>query len=157
MRGQGAIMDGLFLMMIASSCGVTLIYVAGLYGSNTNIQTISLYNYEYGGNAMVALQYASLPAPSTQTFWTRLEEVLDPSSTVGFTDFMDVEAATLWADATRYAPTEKVYLCVKKDVTVPVEECYTTWLGTLDPKSTVYVTSAKLRLIHFSSSRAVHI
>ncbi|MBS3060066.1 MAG: hypothetical protein J4432_01005 [DPANN group archaeon] len=53
-KGQAAMMDALIFMLIASGAATLLIFAAGLVGSSTNEQLITIYNLQYANVALVA-------------------------------------------------------------------------------------------------------
>lgn len=68
-KGQAAVMDALFFMMICSVAATLLFYVSSIYGQSIDQQVSAIYNFEYTGNALVALQGAD-----NYDFWNELKD-----------------------------------------------------------------------------------
>ncbi len=141
MRGQGAILDALLFMVIASGAATLMIFVSGLYATSTNDQIMTIYNYEYAGNALIALHYAK--DSQGNWFWNELKDKL-ASETPG----EDIEgylgpggdAESIWATLKSSSPAgDKTFLCfVGEGIDLP---CY----GGTEPNSlTVYTSSVKI-------------
>jgi len=108
MKAQAAIVDALFFMFICASASALLYFTAGIYGSNTNQQMASLYNYDYLRTAMLALHYAK--DNNGKWFFNELEEKLknNPPTNVG--NYLSGDASNVWGNITSSAPAENVAL-----------------------------------------------
>ncbi len=133
MKGQAAIMDALFFMTICAGAATMMFFTSGLYGSSTNQQIITIYNYEYGGTALVAMHYAK--DLSGNWFWTELKNKLNDPNEVKV--YLEDEAATVWANVTYSSPSKYVYLCFYGTQ----QYCYP---GTPDPKKRAYTSSVTI-------------
>lgn len=113
-KGQAAIMDALIFMLIAAGAASLLLYISGLYNSSTNSQVISIYNYEYAGNALISLHYAR--DSDDHWVWLELKKKLAMSSpeseVIDYLDTTDIKA-----HITRSSPTSCTFLNFRREST----------------------------------------
>lgn len=122
-RGQGAIMDALFFILICGGAATLMFYTSGLYGESTSTQISSVYNYEYNGNALVALHYAR--DGQGNWFWNELKDKLDESERKKkVTNYLDDTYPKIWSKLRNSAPGRYPFLCFKPDGKSEVEFCY---------------------------------
>lgn len=140
-KGQAAMMDAIFFMTVCAGASTLLFYTSGLYGSNTNKQIITIYNFEYAGTALVSLHYAK--DLNGDWFWNVLEGKLasDPINSVN-TYFSDVSgpAKDVWKAVKDSSPTQDVFLCFEGRPNF----CYPNTPGPAYGKRTAYTSSVKL-------------
>ena len=158
MRGQGAILDALLFMVIASGAATLMIFVSGLYASSTNGQLMTIYNYEYAGNALIALHYAK--DDQANWFWIQLRDKLasdTPRDDIDSYLSQGGGANSVWTKLTSSSPAGKnTYLCFEGSAidTLPDQDipCYgtpgggeTNGFNMAEPDSpTVYTSSVKI-------------
>ncbi len=115
MKGQSAVMDGIFFMLVCGAAATLLFYTAGLSGSNTSRQIATIYNYEYAGTALVTLHYAQ--DADNNWFWNELKLKLadsDPEGSIqeyvkpGFAG--EGQASEIWNKLTASAPSQDLVL-----------------------------------------------
>ena len=111
MKGQAAVMDALIFMLIASGAATLLLFVSGLYSSSTNNQMTTIYNYEYGGNALIALHYAK--DIQGKWFWNELKNKLNEDYADGIVlSYLQGDASGIWAKVIESSPAGKnTFLC----------------------------------------------
>jgi len=137
MRGQAAIMDALIFMLIASGASALLLFAAGIYSSSTNTQINTIYNYEYAGNALIALHYAK--DEKGNWFWNELEKKLLSTDQTVIKAYMDGDAHLIWQNVTASSPAGETRLCFEGAGLI--NPCY----PSEEPKSTtVYTSSVKI-------------
>ena len=116
MKGQAAVMDGLIFMLIASGAATLLLFTSSLYATSTNSQIVSIYNQEYGGNALVALHYAK--DYKGGWFWNELRGRLDAgASQTDLSYYLSdaSQAKQVFENLTYSSPAgENTYLCFKE-------------------------------------------
>lgn len=105
-KGQAAIMDALLFMLVSAGASALLIYVSSLYGASTNDQVSAMYNYEYAGNALIALHYAQ--DNDGKWFWNEVKERLNerPDEVEGYIDDSGV-----WDSIVDSSPARYTFLC----------------------------------------------
>ena len=109
MKGQAAIMDALIFMLIASSAATLLLFVTTLYSSSTNDQIMTIYNYEYAGNALIALHYAK--DTEGRWFWNELKAKLEYSPD-DVEDYLDGDASAIWGKVVESSPAgQGTFMC----------------------------------------------
>lgn len=112
-KGQAAIMDALFFMIICSISATLLFYVSSIYGQSINQEISALYNYEYTGGALLSLMNVD-----NQDFWLGLENKLD-QGVVRSSDVRDyiegykVDGEPLWPEVLNSSPSNYTFLCMK--------------------------------------------
>lgn len=115
MKGQAAIIDALFFMLICAGASTLLFYTSGLYGASTNRQVITIYNYEYAGTALVSLHYAKDTADDW--FWSELKDKLGESnsetlvSTYFGSQYARGRAYHIWEALKGSSPSGDMFLC----------------------------------------------
>ena len=105
-------MDALIFMMIASGAATLLLFVSGLYASSTNGQIMTIYNYEYGGNALIAIHYAK--DSDGKWFWNELKnKLLGQSAESEVKDYLSSSggAADIWSKVLESSPAQTTLLC----------------------------------------------
>ena len=114
-KGQAAVTDALIFMMICSGAASLLAYVAGLYGTSTNEQMLTIYNYEFAGTALVSLHYAE--DDDGHRFMVKVKEKLakvTASDPTPITDYLDGLAHdSVWDKLYKASPTATITLCFK--------------------------------------------
>lgn len=115
-KGQGAIVDALFFMLICSASATLLFYVSSIYGQSVNQQVSAIYNYEYTGNALVSLR-----AADSYTFWNGLREIVLDGTEEEMIDYIDESG--VWEEVNRSSPSEYAFLCFE-GTGCGVEQCY---------------------------------
>lgn len=144
MRGQAAIMDALIFMLVASGAATLLLFVAGIYSSSTNTQITTIYNYEYGGNALIALHYAK--DEQGKWFWNELKNKLLSSSQADVEAYLTGNAKYIWQNITASSPAgQNTTLCFQGAAfsTGQVIPCYP--FSKPEPVSTtIYTSSVKI-------------
>lgn len=106
-KGQAAIMDALLFMLVSAGASALLIYVSALYGASTNDQVSAMYNYEYAGNALVALHYAQ--DKDGDWFWNEVREILngnDPNDVKNY-----ISNSGVWNYIIDSSPARYTFLC----------------------------------------------
>ncbi len=141
MKGQGAVLDALLFMVIASGAATLMIFVSGLYASSTNDQIMTIYNYEYAGNALIALHYAK--DSQDNWFWSELKDKLasdTPKEDVEAYLGPEGNAESIWMTLNSSSPAGgKTFLCFDREGINLL--CY----GGTEPTSlTVYTSSVKI-------------
>ena len=116
MRGQGAIMDAMLFMLIASAGAGLLIYTTSLFGTNTNKEIIAVYNYEYMSNALIALHYAK--DNDGQWFWNSLKDHIESGDAAAY---FSGPAKDVWASLNESSPSKYTAFCWDYRSS---EECY---------------------------------
>lgn len=107
-RGQAAVVDALFFMIICSVAATFMFYVSSLYGQSLNQEVSALYNYEFTGNALLSLMNAN-----NQEFWLNLTNKLDQGS-VKASEFRElVNKSGVWPDVMNASPSDYTFLCVE--------------------------------------------
>ena len=144
MKGQAAIMDALIFMLVASGAATLLLFVAGIYSSSTNTQITTIYNYEYGGNALIALHYAK--DEQGKWFWNELKNKLLSSSQADVEDYLNGDAKYIWQNITASSPAgQNTALCFQGAAfsTGQAIPCYP--FSKPEPVSTtIYTSSVKI-------------
>ena len=115
-KGQAAIMDAFFFLMICTSAATLMIYTAGLYGSNTSRQMAMVYNFEYASNALVALHYAQ--DGTGAFFWDRLGDEDMLADTAGspkanLQSYLRGNALDIWIIFIESSPSSRTALLFK--------------------------------------------
>ena len=114
-RGQGAIMDALFFMFICAVASTLLFYVSGLYGQGIDQQISAIYNLEYTGNSLVALQ-----SHENYHFWYDIRrEVLDGGNQDNVENLLD----PVWPTVKNSSPSQYPFLCFEGG-RCELEKCY---------------------------------
>jgi len=141
MRGQAAIMDALIFMLVASGAATLLLFVAGIYSSSTTTQINTIYNYEYGGNALIALHYAK--DEQGKWFWNELEKKLTTTNQADIEAYLDGDARFVWQNITASSPAgQNTKLCFE-GAGLGATPCYP--FNTPEPVSTtIYTSSVKI-------------
>jgi len=141
MKGQAAIMDALIFMLVASGAATLLLFVAGIYSSSTSTQINTIYNYEYGGNALIALHYAK--DEQGRWFWNELEGKLTAASQADVEAYMNGDARFIWQNITSSSPAgQNTTLCFE-GAGLGATPCYP--FNRPEPASTtVYTSSVKI-------------
>lgn len=112
MKGQAAIMDALIFMLIAAGASTLLLFVSSLYASSSNVQIMAMYNYEYGGNALIALHYAK--DDKGRWFWNEIKNLVEKYDSKGIDDYLNGHAEMVWKNVTYSSPAgDRTYLCFK--------------------------------------------
>jgi len=133
-------MDALIFMMIASGAATLLLFVSGLYASSTNGQIMTIYNYEYGGNALIAIHYAK--DSEGKWFWNELKAKLSESSPESeVSGYLSGEAKSVWSNITYSSPTGNTFLCFEGGGT---DFCYPSKSQSGFTSTTVYTSSVKI-------------
>jgi len=139
MKGQAAIMDALIFMLIASGAATLLLFVTGLYASSTNGQIATIYNYEYAGNALIALHYAQ--DSQGRWFWNELKGMVEGSDSQNeINDYFTGYAKQVWENITSSSPAgQNTFLCFDG----LLSKCYP--FDKVEPDTTtVYTSSVKI-------------
>ena len=104
-------MDALIFMLISSSAATLLIFVSGIYASSTNSQITTIYNYEYGGNALIALHYAK--DTDGRWFWNELKKKVQGNDVYAVETYLNGAAKPIWSNITDSSPAggENTFLC----------------------------------------------
>jgi hypothetical protein len=109
-KGQAAIMDALIFMLIASGAATLLLFVSSVYSSSTNDQIMTIYNYEYAGNALIALHYAK--DSENRWFWNELKAKLLTGDYQELEDYFSGDAKMVWKNITNSSPAgENTFIC----------------------------------------------
>lgn len=145
MKGQAAIMDAFIFMLICSGAATLLLFVSSLYASSTNGQILTIYNYEYAGNALIALHYAK--DSDGRWFWNELKTKLiggDPAVITNY--FEGGPASYVWKNIIESSPAgpDSTFLCFEGAV-LP-DSCYPfdKEADVALEKSTVHTSSVKI-------------
>jgi len=107
-------MDALIFMLIASGAGTLLFFVSGLYSTSTNNQIMTIYNYEYAGNALIALHYAK--DSNGKWFWNELKNraiMLDWDAQLNDYFATGGPGEPVWNTLVASSPAPKTSLCFK--------------------------------------------
>lgn len=115
MRGQAAVMDALFFMLVCSGAAVLLYNVAAAYNTTTTKQVTALYNYEYAQTAIVALHYAK--DSQSAWFWNRLRGDLADRTTAGahIVAYLEGDGQVVWNKVIASSPAPYAFLCFESD------------------------------------------
>lgn len=108
-KGQAGVMDTMIFLLVASGAATLLIYIAGAYGNSANQQIAAIYNYEFAGNALVALHYAQ--DANGDRFFDKIKENLasdTPANAVN--TYLGRDAAAIWQKLVASSPTRCVAL-----------------------------------------------
>jgi len=106
-RGQGAIMDALFFLLICAVSSTLLFYVSSIYGQGIDQQISSIYNLEYTGNALVALQ-----SHNDHHFWYDLRKrVMDAGEYEENEVEEYIDDEEVWEDVEASSPSPYPFLC----------------------------------------------
>jgi len=104
-KGQAAVMDALFFMMICSVAATLLFYVSSIYGQSIDQQVSAIYNFEYTGNALIALQGAD-----NYDFWNELKKkVLNKGGSEAKKHIKD--NINIWDTLEKSSPSNINFLC----------------------------------------------
>lgn len=145
MRGQGAIMDALLFMMIASAAAGLMIYTTSLYGASSNEQVASIYNYDYSANALIALHYAK--DSGGVWFWSEFKNQIKAGTAV---NYLSGSASGIWNSLSSSSPSRYTFLCWEYSVNPSRNGCYPlSYAGVTDSSlstamRTVYVSSVPM-------------
>ena len=116
-KAQAGVMDTMIFLLVASGAATLLIYIAGAYGTSANQQIAAIYNYEFAGNALVALHYAQ--DAEGNWFFDKVKETLalnTPESLAlgtpekAITAYLNGDAAAIWEKLVASSPTKCVAL-----------------------------------------------
>jgi hypothetical protein len=143
MKGQAAIMDALIFMMIVSGAASLLLFVSGLFATSTNNQLITIYNYEYGTNALIAMHYAK--DMDGNWFWNELRHKLIMRESIK--TYLDGKALSVYQNLTYSSPAgANTFLCFNGAPTGLDGDCYPTNPNLLEDAATmtVYASSVKI-------------
>lgn len=142
-------MDAFIFMLICSGAATLLLFISSLYASSTNGQILTIYNYEYAGNALIALHYAK--DTDGKWFWNELKVKLrgndaDTSIAQYFDAAGGGAAADIWRNITESSPAgpDSTFLCF--DGAGLLESCYPFGeeADVMADKSTVHTSSVKI-------------
>lgn len=99
-------MDSLIFMLIASGAATFLLFVSSLYVTSTNSQLTTIYNYEYAGNAMIAMHYAKDDGGAW--FWNELKSKFssaDPDEVQSdVSHYLESGAKSVWKNISYSSP-----------------------------------------------------
>lgn len=104
-KGQGAVTDALFFMLICSISATLMLYVSSIYGQSINQQISAIYNYEYTGNALVSLKSAE-----NYGFWNGLRDKVLTQGKGEMTNYIDSHSG-VWDKVEESSPTNNTFLC----------------------------------------------
>jgi len=106
-RGQGAIMDALFFLFICAVASTLLFYVSSIYGQGIDQQISAIYNLEYTGNALVALQ-----SHDNHHFWYGLRTRITDSDEYDQDDIKEyIDDEGVWEEVNKSSPSPYPFLC----------------------------------------------
>jgi hypothetical protein len=124
-KGQAAVTDALIFMLICSGAATLLTYVAGLYGTSTNTQMLTIYNYDFAGTALVSMHYAE--DDNDDRFWLKLKEKLTDVTSLNHDPVLDYLQGPAYTNVLekleQSSPTPNTYLCFEKQGT-SINFCY---------------------------------
>ena len=139
MKGQAAIMDALIFMLIASGAATLLLFVSSMYSSSTNDQIMTIYNYEYAGNALIALHYAK--DSEDRWFWNELKAKLLTGDYQELADYFEGDAEMVWKNITHSSPAGgNTFMCFEGAGLA--RDCYPD--EDVPDSTTVYSSSVKI-------------
>ena len=141
-------MDAFIFMLICSGAATLLLFVSSLYASSTNGQILTIYNYEYAGNALIALHYAK--DSDGRWFWNELKAKLlgddRDTAVIQYFDATTGPAAAMWRNITESSPAgpDSTFLCFEgaglSDSCYPFGE----EAAVMAEKSTIHTSSVKI-------------
>lgn len=105
-KGQAAVMDALFFMMICAVTATLLFYVSSIYGQSIDQQISAIYNFEYTGNALVAIQ-----GVDDYAFWNGLKEKVIDEGEEESIKYIEGYEEDVWNTVVESSPSNINFLC----------------------------------------------
>ncbi len=109
-KGQSAIMDALFFMIICSVSATLLFYVSSLYGQSVDQEISAIYNFEYTGNALLSLMNVD-----DGEFWRGVQEKVENNEDISDIreNISSYKNGKIWEEVLNSSPTNYTFLCFK--------------------------------------------